>query len=143
MGAGNEKRQFGLRYGHKTMMEVGVYFKQEVQLNILLWSNGYVPIGWLWEKGNNLNNWRKYLILFVAVLFIGEEWRSLFPLLNTVLSRQICSDKVAEKSILWIKAFYSIEHLSLALLCSYLSFKFLAFWFFSQCRVLFHFKNLL
>ena len=38
MGAGNEKRQFGLRYGHKTMMDV-------VQLNILLWSNGYVPVG--------------------------------------------------------------------------------------------------
>ena len=29
MGAGTEKGQFGLGYGHKTMTEVGIYFKQE------------------------------------------------------------------------------------------------------------------
>ena len=36
-------------------------------------------------KANNLG---KNLILFVAVLFIGEEWLSLFTLQNTGLARQ-------------------------------------------------------
>ena len=35
-GAGNEKRQFGLGYGQKFMTEIKVYFKQEIQSNILL-----------------------------------------------------------------------------------------------------------
>ena len=29
--------QFGFGYGHKVMMEVGIYFKKEIQSNILLW----------------------------------------------------------------------------------------------------------
>ena len=36
MGAGTEKGQFAFGHGHKSMMEVGVYFKQEIQSNILL-----------------------------------------------------------------------------------------------------------
>lgn len=36
MGAGTEKGRFGLSYGHKTMMEVGVYFNQELHSNNLL-----------------------------------------------------------------------------------------------------------
>ena len=35
MGAGNEKGQFGLDFDHKIIMEVGVYFKHEIQPNIL------------------------------------------------------------------------------------------------------------
>ena len=38
-----------------------------------------------WPKANNLE---KCLILFVTVLFNGEEWQSSFTLLNTGLSRQ-------------------------------------------------------
>ena len=30
MGAGNEKEQFGLGYGHKIMMEIRGFFKQEI-----------------------------------------------------------------------------------------------------------------
>ena len=33
----------------------------------------------------------KSLNFFVTVLFIGEEWLSLFTLLNTGLSKQFCS----------------------------------------------------
>ena len=36
MGAGTVKGYFGLGYGQKIMMEAGVYFKQEIQSNILL-----------------------------------------------------------------------------------------------------------
>ena len=35
MGAGNEKGYFGLDFNHNIMMEVGVYFKYEIQSNIL------------------------------------------------------------------------------------------------------------
>ena len=35
-GAGTEKGQFVFGYGHKIMMEVRVYFKQEIHSNILL-----------------------------------------------------------------------------------------------------------
>ena len=38
MGAGTEKGQFGLGCGHKTMTKVGLYFKQEIQSNIVLWT---------------------------------------------------------------------------------------------------------
>ena len=37
MGAGTGKAQFGFDYGHKILIEVGVYFKPEIQSNILLW----------------------------------------------------------------------------------------------------------
>ena len=36
MGAGTVKGYFGLGCGQKIMMEAGVYFKQEIQSNILL-----------------------------------------------------------------------------------------------------------
>ena len=36
MDAGTDKGQFDLDYGHEVMMEVGVYFKQVIQSNILL-----------------------------------------------------------------------------------------------------------
>ena len=39
MGAGTKKGQFSLGYGHKNMTEVGVYFKQKIQSNSLLWPN--------------------------------------------------------------------------------------------------------
>ena len=39
MGAGNEKEQFGLGYGHKIMMEIRVFFKQEIQSNIQIFHN--------------------------------------------------------------------------------------------------------
>ena len=39
MGAGTKKGQFRLGYGHKNMIEVGVYFKQKIQSNSLLWPN--------------------------------------------------------------------------------------------------------
>ena len=38
MDANAEKRQSGLGYSHK-MMEVGLYFKQEIRLSISLWPN--------------------------------------------------------------------------------------------------------
>ena len=44
MVAGTEKEQSGLGYGHKIMMEVGVYFKQKIQSNILLWPNSQFAI---------------------------------------------------------------------------------------------------
>ena len=37
MGAGTGKAQFGFDYGHKILIEVRVYFKPEIQLNIFLW----------------------------------------------------------------------------------------------------------
>ena len=37
MGAGTGKAQFGFDYGRKILIEVGVYFKPEIQSNILLW----------------------------------------------------------------------------------------------------------
>ena len=36
MGAGTGKAQFGFDYGHKILIEVRVYFKPEIQLNIFL-----------------------------------------------------------------------------------------------------------
>ena len=36
MGAGTGKAQFGFDYGHKSLIEVRVYFKPEIQLNIFL-----------------------------------------------------------------------------------------------------------
>ena len=30
MGSGTEKGLLGLVYGHKIMMEIGIYFKQEI-----------------------------------------------------------------------------------------------------------------
>ena len=39
MGSGTKKGQFVFVYGHKVMMKVGVYFKQETQSNILLGPN--------------------------------------------------------------------------------------------------------
>ena len=42
--------------------------------------------------GPKANNWGKCLILFVTILFIVEEWWSLFILLSTGLSRQFCSE---------------------------------------------------
>ena len=34
MDAGTEKGQFGLGYGPKIIMEVGIYFKQKTESNI-------------------------------------------------------------------------------------------------------------
>ena len=34
MGTGTEKEHFGFGYGHKIVMEVGVYFKQQIQSNL-------------------------------------------------------------------------------------------------------------
>ena len=43
-------------------------------------------------------NCRKYLIFFVAVLFIREEWLRLLTLLKTGLPRQISSEKLLQIS---------------------------------------------
>ena len=43
-GAGTEKGQFVFGYDHKIMMEVRVYFKQEIHSNILSWPNRQVPL---------------------------------------------------------------------------------------------------
>ena len=37
MGASTEKEQFRWGYGHKIIMEVDGYFKQEIQSSNLLW----------------------------------------------------------------------------------------------------------
>ena len=42
------------------------------------------------------NNWGKWLILLVTLLFTGEEWLSLLTLLKTGLSRQLCSEKLLQ-----------------------------------------------
>ena len=42
--------------------------------------------------GPKVNNWGKRFILFLTIFFIGEELLSLFTLLNTCLSSQICSE---------------------------------------------------
>lgn len=80
MGAGTENGHFGLSHGHNIMMEVGVSI-----------------------CGPKANNWRKCLIL-LTVIFIGEEILSLFTLLNTGLSRQLCSEillKTGENIFHW------------------------------------------
>ena len=54
--------------------------------------------GIFWSR---VNNWGKCLNLF-AVLFIGEEWLSLFTLLNSEWSMQLYSKmlmKVGEKTL--------------------------------------------
>ena len=51
--------------------------------------------------GPKANNLGKCMILFVTVLFIGEEQLSLFTLLNTYLSKQFCFEillKVGENT---------------------------------------------
>ena len=74
------------------------------------------------------NNWGECLFLFAAELLIGEEWSSLFTLLNTgfmikrcywkpvktLSNKKILSGKVAENNFWWSKAFLPTEHFSLA-----------------------------
>ena len=48
--------------------------------------------------GPRVNNSGKCLILFVTVLFIGEEWLRLLTLIKTSLSRQFCYQKLLQIS---------------------------------------------
>ena len=106
-------------------------------------------------KASNFGN---YLILLVTV-FIRKEWLRLLTLLKTGLLRQISSDKLLQirkinsklprfwwwnwQRIGRILVFLFIEHFGLIRLCWNLTFKFLAFRFFCQSKVLFYIKNLL
>ena len=78
MSAGTEKGQFGLGYGHKS--------GKKIRSKILNFNFSFKSI--FGPKANNLG---KCLILLVTILFIGDEWLSLFRLLNAGLSRPFCS----------------------------------------------------
>ena len=80
MSAGTEKGQFGLGYGHKS--------GKKIRSKILILNLNFSFKSIFGPKANNLG---KCLILFVTILFIGDECLSLFRLLNAGLSRPFCS----------------------------------------------------
>ena len=48
--------------------------------------------------GPKANNWGRRLSFFVTALFIGEEWLSLFTLINPGLSRQFWFEMLLKES---------------------------------------------
>ena len=79
---------------HNYYPEISVFRKKKPWF-----STGTVKFNVIWPTKickPKINNWGKYLILFVTVLFIEEECLSLFALLKTGLSRQFCSAKLLQ-----------------------------------------------
>ena len=77
--------------------------------------------------------------------FIDGRWNC-FPIICIhiyLFSGGWGTGKPAENSLLWSIAFLPVENFSLSPLCLFLIFKFLAFRFFSQGKVLYYSKNLL